>query len=243
MRYRRNGRTCPRHTSDGGCIAADGIPRLRLGGVATLEEGQLTRRCAEGKLLNLERCLALQPLEGKIGVGRTRWATHGRANEINAHPHATDCVAVLACLAIGAGRARGVLNEVQERQLVRELLDVRRLITEVLTLEPWIERLAREFARRRDVLYLGRGTSFPLALEGALKLKEISYKHAEGYAAGELKHGPIALIDETVPVVVIAPSVGAGESLGTATDGSNHGWKSPPQAALRRRCCGAMSAT
>jgi len=115
-------------------------------------------------------------------------------------------LAVLACLAIGAGRARGVLNEAQERQLVRELMDVPRLVAEVLTLEPKIELLAREFARRRNVLYLGRGTSFPLALEGALKLKEISYIHAEGYAAGELKHGPIALIDESVPVVVIAPT-------------------------------------
>jgi glucosamine--fructose-6-phosphate aminotransferase (isomerizing) len=115
-------------------------------------------------------------------------------------------LAVLACLAIGAGRARGVLSEAQERQLVRELMDVPRLVAEVLTLEPKIELLAREFARRRDVLYLGRGTSFPLALEGALKLKEISYIHAEGYAAGELKHGPIALIDDTVPVVVIAPT-------------------------------------
>ena len=115
-------------------------------------------------------------------------------------------LAVLACLAIGAGRARGVIDEAQERQLVRELMDVPRLVAEVLALEPKIERLARELARRRDVLYLGRGTSFPLALEGALKLKEISYIHAEGYAAGELKHGPIALIDETMPVVVIAPS-------------------------------------
>jgi glucosamine--fructose-6-phosphate aminotransferase (isomerizing) len=115
-------------------------------------------------------------------------------------------LAVLACLAIGAGRARGVINEAQERQLVRELMDVPRLVAEVLTLEPKIELLARELAKRRDVLYLGRGTSFPLALEGALKLKEISYIHAEGYAAGELKHGPIALIDETMPVVVIAPS-------------------------------------
>jgi len=76
---------------------------------------------------------------------------------------------------------------------------------EALALEPEIERLARDLARSRNVLYLGRGTSFPIALEGALKLKEISYIHAEGYAAGELKHGPIALIDESMPVVVIAP--------------------------------------
>src|SRR6185369_17409254 len=74
-----------------------------------------------------------------------------------------------------------------------------------LTLEPQIERLAHDLAKAQDVLYLGRGTSFPIALEGALKLKEISYIHAEGYAAGELKHGPIALIDEHMPVIVIAP--------------------------------------
>ena len=80
-----------------------------------------------------------------------------------------------------------------------------------LALEPNIEALARDLAKSRDVLYLGRGTSFPLALEGALKLKEISYIHAEGYAAGELKHGPIALIDETMPVIVIAPYDGVFE--------------------------------
>jgi glutamine---fructose-6-phosphate transaminase (isomerizing) len=78
-------------------------------------------------------------------------------------------------------------------------------MAEALKLEPTIELLARDLAKSRDVLYLGRGTSYPLALEGALKLKEISYIHAEGYAAGELKHGPIALIDETMPVIVIAP--------------------------------------
>ncbi|PJI53018.1 glutamine--fructose-6-phosphate aminotransferase, partial [Methylobacterium radiotolerans] len=79
------------------------------------------------------------------------------------------------------------------------------LMAEALTHEAAIEGLAREVAKARDVLYLGRGTSYPMALEGALKLKEISYIHAEGYAAGELKHGPIALIDESVPVIVIAP--------------------------------------
>ena len=78
-------------------------------------------------------------------------------------------------------------------------------MSEALRLEPQIEALAREISHVHHVLYLGRGTSFPIALEGALKLKEISYIHAEGYAAGELKHGPIALIDETMPVVVIAP--------------------------------------
>ncbi len=88
---------------------------------------------------------------------------------------------------------------------MRALIEVPRHMTEALALEPEIERLARDIAKNRDVLYLGRGTSYPLALEGALKLKEISYIHAEGYAGGELKHGPIALIDETMPVIVIAP--------------------------------------
>jgi glucosamine--fructose-6-phosphate aminotransferase (isomerizing) len=114
-------------------------------------------------------------------------------------------LAVLACLAIAAGRARGVLSVNDERALVRALIEVPRLMTEALALEPQIEHLARDLAKSRNVLYLGRGTSYPLALEGALKLKEISYIHAEGYAAGELKHGPIALIDEKMPVIVIAP--------------------------------------
>src|SRR5262250_2677590 len=120
-------------------------------------------------------------------------------------------LATLACLAVAAGRARGVLSEDDERKLVRALIEVPRLMAEALALEPQIEHLARDLAKCRDVLYLGRGTSFPLALEGALKLKEISYIHAEGYAAGELKHGPIALIDETMPVVVIAPYDGVFE--------------------------------
>ena len=114
-------------------------------------------------------------------------------------------LAALACLAVAAGRARGVLSKDDERNLVRALIEVPRLMAEALRLEPQIEQLARDLAKCRDVLYLGRGTSYPLALEGALKLKEISYIHAEGYAAGELKHGPIALIDETMPVIVVAP--------------------------------------
>jgi glucosamine--fructose-6-phosphate aminotransferase (isomerizing) len=88
---------------------------------------------------------------------------------------------------------------------VRALIGVPRQMAEALLLEPQVEALAIQLAKVRDVLYLGRGTSYPIALEGALKLKEISYLHAEGYAAGELKHGPIALIDETMPVIVIAP--------------------------------------
>jgi len=114
-------------------------------------------------------------------------------------------LAALAALSIAAGRARGVLSESDEKRLVHALIEVPRHVTEALTLEPQIEQLARDLAKCRDVLYLGRGTSYPIALEGALKLKEISYIHAEGYAAGELKHGPIALIDENMPVIVIAP--------------------------------------
>jgi glucosamine--fructose-6-phosphate aminotransferase (isomerizing) len=114
-------------------------------------------------------------------------------------------LAVLACLAIAAGKARGHLSDADEQKLVHALIEVPRLIAQALTLEPQIEKLSQELSKVHHVLYLGRGTSFPIALEGALKLKEISYIHAEGYAAGELKHGPIALIDETMPVIVIAP--------------------------------------
>jgi glutamine---fructose-6-phosphate transaminase (isomerizing) len=112
---------------------------------------------------------------------------------------------VLAAIAIATGKARGELSDADETKLVHGLVEIPRLMAAALTIEPQIEKLARDIAKSKDVLYLGRGTSYPLALEGALKLKEISYIHAEGYAAGELKHGPIALIDENMPVVVIAP--------------------------------------
>lgn len=111
----------------------------------------------------------------------------------------------LACLAVTAGKLRGTLSDAEEARLVEALIEVPRFAAETLKLEPQIERLAKSLSKVRHALYLGRGTSYPLALEGALKLKEISYIHAEGYAAGELKHGPIALIDETMPVIVIAP--------------------------------------
>ncbi len=115
-------------------------------------------------------------------------------------------LAVLASLAIGAGRARGTISADDEKAMVRHLAEMPRIMSRVLNLiQPQMEGLSRELSKCKDVLYLGRGTSFPLAMEGALKLKEISYIHAEGYAAGELKHGPIALIDENMPVIVIAP--------------------------------------
>jgi glutamine---fructose-6-phosphate transaminase (isomerizing) len=112
---------------------------------------------------------------------------------------------VLLCLAIAAGRARGALSEADERELVDALISLPGLMSEALKREAQIEGIARELSKAKDVLYFGRGTAYPLALEGALKLKEISYIHAEGYAAGELKHGPIALIDESLPVIVLAP--------------------------------------
>src|SRR5665213_2264604 len=114
-------------------------------------------------------------------------------------------LSVLAALAIAAARARGTLSMEDEKTLCASLLEAPRHIAEFLKQEAKIEALGVEIAKARDVLYLGRGVNYPLALEGALKLKEISYIHAEGYAAGEMKHGPIALIDESVPIIVMAP--------------------------------------
>ncbi|MBV8616493.1 MAG: glutamine--fructose-6-phosphate transaminase (isomerizing) [Acetobacteraceae bacterium] len=115
-------------------------------------------------------------------------------------------LAVLACLALAAGRARGAITAEQEAAMTAALLEVPGRAAEALENGEGIQEIAARVAKARDVLYLGRGNCFPIALEGALKLKEISYIHAEGYAAGEMKHGPIALIDPAVPVVAIAPS-------------------------------------
>ena len=115
-------------------------------------------------------------------------------------------LAVLACFALAAGRARGTLSAEQEAAATAALLEVPSRAAEVLEHDEHIQRIAARVAEARDVLYLGRGSCFPIAMEGALKLKEISYIHAEGYAAGEMKHGPIALIDPRVPVIAIAPS-------------------------------------
>ncbi|MDJ0276928.1 glutamine--fructose-6-phosphate transaminase (isomerizing) [Sphingomonas sp. 2R-10] len=115
-------------------------------------------------------------------------------------------LAVLAALAANLAKAKGRLSEAEERSIVRHLAEAPASINAALAYDEAIEGMAGVIAAARDVLYLGRGTDYPLALEGALKLKEISYIHAEGYAAGEMKHGPIALIDEHVPVIVIAPS-------------------------------------
>jgi glucosamine--fructose-6-phosphate aminotransferase (isomerizing) len=118
----------------------------------------------------------------------------------------TTQLTVLACLAIATARARGVIDKKREAQLSHAIAEVPARAAEVLRHDKQLKLIAHVVSQARDVLYLGRGTSFPIALEGALKLKEISYIHAEGYAAGEMKHGPIALIDAQVPIIVIAPS-------------------------------------
>ena len=118
----------------------------------------------------------------------------------------TTQLTTLACFAIGMAAARAKIDRTREAALCHALTEVPSRVNEVLNHDEAIEKLAHEVVEARDVLYLGRGTGYPIALEGALKLKEISYIHAEGYAAGEMKHGPIALIDEHVPVIVIAPS-------------------------------------
>ena len=115
-------------------------------------------------------------------------------------------LAVMAALAVNLARAKGRLSEEEEREIVRHLIEAPAGINAALAHDADIEAMAHTIAAARDVLYLGRGPDYPLALEGALKLKEISYIHAEGYASGEMKHGPIALIDDSVPLIVLAPS-------------------------------------
>jgi len=117
----------------------------------------------------------------------------------------TTQLTILAAFAIALGKARGVIDAEEEARLSMAMTEVPARVSEVLNCDGEIQKIAKSVSEARDVLYLGRGTSYPIAIEGALKLKEISYIHAEGYAAGEMKHGPIALIDENVPVIVVAP--------------------------------------
>jgi glucosamine--fructose-6-phosphate aminotransferase (isomerizing) len=118
----------------------------------------------------------------------------------------TTQLTVFACLAITAARARGAIGDNREAELAAALMEVPARAAEILNHDDKLKDIAHRLAEARDVLFIGRGSSYPIALEGALKLKEISYIHAEGYAAGEMKHGPIALIDENVPIIVAAPS-------------------------------------
>jgi glucosamine--fructose-6-phosphate aminotransferase (isomerizing) len=115
-------------------------------------------------------------------------------------------LSALAALVIAAGVARGTLQKDEEHAMVGALVKLPELVASTLKVEPQIENMAKWLSKVKDVLYLGRGQMYPIALEGALKLKEISYIHADGYAAGELKHGPIALVEEGTPVIVVAPS-------------------------------------
>ncbi|TIO04581.1 glutamine--fructose-6-phosphate transaminase (isomerizing) [Mesorhizobium sp.] len=155
---------------------------MKIGAVVNVRESTMAR----------ESDVILPTLAGpEIGVASTKAFT---------------CqLSVLASLAVRAGVARGTISREQETTLVRQLSEAPRYANQVLKLDEQIEKVARDLSHYKNVLYLGRDTNFPLAMEGALKLKEISYIHAEGYAAGELKHGPIALIDENMPVIVIAP--------------------------------------
>ena len=117
----------------------------------------------------------------------------------------TATLSTLAMIVIAMGKAKGAIEREQELTLIRQMQSVPRLIGAALQTDDRIAGLARDLAKARDVLYLGRGVHYPIAMEGALKLKEISYIHAEGHASGELKHGPIALIDEVTPVICVAP--------------------------------------
>jgi glucosamine--fructose-6-phosphate aminotransferase (isomerizing) len=170
---------------------ADTVAALRYCAAKGLQTAAVVN--VHGSTIGREAKVVLPTLAGpEIGVASTKAFT---------------CqLSVLASLAIEAARARGAIDASEETRLVRALIDVPRQMTAALRLESQIREIARQLSHARTVLYLGRGTSYPVALEGALKLKEISYIHAEGYAAGELKHGPIALIDDRVPVVVIAPT-------------------------------------
>ena len=161
-----------------------------------------------------------QKIIGVVNVGTSTMARESDVKALTlagpeigvASTKAFSCqLAVLACLALAFARAQGTLSREGEKRYVDEFLALPGLMAEALKHERQIEHVAHDLARARDVLYLGRGTAFPLALEGALKLKELSYIHAEGYAAGELKHGPIALVDEDLPVIVIAPPDGVFE--------------------------------
>ncbi|WP_296167442.1 glutamine--fructose-6-phosphate transaminase (isomerizing) [uncultured Brevundimonas sp.] len=134
------------------------------------------------------------------------WPTHaGPEIGVASTKAFTAQVAALLALAVAAGVQRGTIDATRETELVKALFEAPRLIAEAMLMEEALKAVAHDLAKATDVLFLGRGSMFPLAMEGALKLKEISYIHAEGYAAGELKHGPIALIDEETPTVALAP--------------------------------------
>jgi glucosamine--fructose-6-phosphate aminotransferase (isomerizing) len=135
------------------------------------------------------------------------WPTHaGPEIGVASTKAFTAQVCALSALAVAAAAQRGIIDAAEEARLVSVLMEAPRTISRAMAVETDVKALAYELSKATDVLYLGRGSSYPLAMEGALKLKEISYIHAEGYPAGELKHGPIALVDEATPIIIIAPS-------------------------------------
>jgi len=152
-----------------------------------------------------------------LSIVNTIESTIERESDMVLHTHAgpeigvastkafTTQITTLACMALATARETGAIDESCEHDMAEALRHVPRVAAQILQHDEAIKHIAKDIAEARDVLYLGRGSMYPIALEGALKLKEISYIHAEGYAAGEMKHGPIALIDENVPVVVVAP--------------------------------------
>jgi glutamine---fructose-6-phosphate transaminase (isomerizing) len=138
----------------------------------------------------------------------------------------TTQLSALYLLAVKLGRLSGALSADAARERLGQLGELPQLLEKALEQEAAVKAMARHFVHARDVLFLGRGPMWPIALEGALKLKEISYIHAEGYAAGEMKHGPIALIDQNVPVVVLAPKgPGYEKMLGNAEEVRARGGK------------------
>lgn len=184
----------------------------------------------KGKVSDLEAFVSQKDVSGTIGIAHIRWTTHAEPCQANAHPHFsssqnlalipngiienyatlkeklqnTGQVTVLTMLALTLAKEKRTMPDRKRQEVIRELMVIPAKIKKILQSNQQIAELSRIFTYAHNFLYLGRGYSFPVALEGALKLKEISYIHAEGYPAAEMKHGPIALIDTEMPVIVVA---------------------------------------
>jgi glucosamine--fructose-6-phosphate aminotransferase (isomerizing) len=171
---------------------ADTLAALRLAKTAGYLASLAICNVPESSLVRESDLVMLTRAGPEIGVASTKAFTTQ--------------LAALNMLVIALGKQRGAIDQTRERHLVERLIEIPRLVEETLKLEPVIRDLAKQFVDKRHALFLGRGALSPIAMEGALKLKEISYIHAEAYAAGELKHGPLALVDADMPVVTVAPN-------------------------------------